>query len=217
MPRRRKRSRKSSLFVLASLRLALRGGGGYRGPVSGALVMRALSARILLILPLISAPAHASEAWTFCVAESSAGKDVWITGVFPASRDRERLEADLRAYLKGRGVTGADAQCPAPQGRQDRDGQRAIHRRRVPSQARRHAARSRRAGVRPHGANAIKTSGSARKSRAAPSGLRDRARSDRRSPRPARRRDRARSRRRACRNRASACRADPRVCGKSPR
>ena len=76
--------------------------------------MRALSARILLILPLISAPAHASEAWTFCVAASSAGKDVWITGVFPASRDRERLEADLRAYLKGRGVPGADAQCPAP-------------------------------------------------------------------------------------------------------
>ena len=76
--------------------------------------MRALPARILLILPLICAPAQASAGWTFCVAASSDGKNVWITGVFPANRDRERLEADLRAYLKGRGVSGADAQCPAP-------------------------------------------------------------------------------------------------------
>jgi hypothetical protein len=76
--------------------------------------MQASPARILLILLLLCAPAHASAGWTFCVAAASGGKDVWITGVFPASRDRERLEADLRAYLKGRGVPGADAQCPAP-------------------------------------------------------------------------------------------------------
>ncbi len=76
--------------------------------------MCALLARILLSLPLLCAPAYASAGWTFCVAASSDGKNIWITSVFPASRDRERLEADLRAYLKGRGVPGADAQCPAP-------------------------------------------------------------------------------------------------------
>ena len=76
--------------------------------------MCAFAARILLVLPLMSGAAHASPGWTFCVAASSDGKDVWITGVFPASRERERLEADLRAYLKGHGVPGADAQCPSP-------------------------------------------------------------------------------------------------------
>ena len=75
--------------------------------------MRALAVRIFA-LSLIAGPAHASSGWTFCVAEAGGGKDVWITGVFPAVRDRERLEADLKAYLKGRGVSGAVAQCPAP-------------------------------------------------------------------------------------------------------
>ncbi len=78
--------------------------------------MRAFPARIFLVLPLLSAPAYASAGWTYCVAASSDGKNIWITSVFPASRDRERLEADLRAYLKDRGVPGADAQCPAPKG-----------------------------------------------------------------------------------------------------
>ena len=75
--------------------------------------MRASVARILAI-SMIAAPAHASSGWTFCVAESGGGRDIWITGVFAAVRDRERLEADLKAYLKGRGVSGAVAQCPAP-------------------------------------------------------------------------------------------------------
>ncbi|HEY3720708.1 MAG TPA: hypothetical protein VGL41_11290 [Roseiarcus sp.] len=75
--------------------------------------MRARVAQIL-VLSLIAGPAHASAGWTFCVAEAGGGKDVWITGVFPAVRDRERLEADLKAYLRGRGVAGAVAQCPAP-------------------------------------------------------------------------------------------------------
>ena len=76
--------------------------------------MRAFVARILLISPLVSGGAHASAGWTFCVAESAGGKDIWITGVFPATRERERLEADFKIVLKNRGVGGAVAQCPAP-------------------------------------------------------------------------------------------------------
>jgi hypothetical protein len=76
--------------------------------------MRAFAAPLLPALLLIAVPAHATPGWTFCVAESARGKDIWITGVFAALRDREQLEADLKAYLKGRGVPGAIAQCPAP-------------------------------------------------------------------------------------------------------
>ncbi len=76
--------------------------------------MRAFAARILLISQIFGGSAHAGAVWTFCVAESSGGKDIWLTDVFPASRDRERLEADFKTYLKARGVGGAIAQCPAP-------------------------------------------------------------------------------------------------------
>jgi len=76
--------------------------------------MRAFAARFVLALPLLTGPAQANSGWTFCVAETSGGKDIWITGVFAAVHDRERLEADLKAYLKGRGISGAVAQCPAP-------------------------------------------------------------------------------------------------------
>ncbi|MGO4873045.1 MAG: hypothetical protein ACLPGW_21000, partial [Roseiarcus sp.] len=58
--------------------------------------------------------ARASTGWTFCVAASPGGKDVWITDVFAPGRDRERLETDLKGYLKGQGVAGAVAQCPLP-------------------------------------------------------------------------------------------------------
>jgi hypothetical protein len=75
--------------------------------------MRAFAAPLLFALPLMCAPACASSGWTFCVADAG-GKDIWITGVFPAFRDRERLEADLKSYLKSRGVSGAVAQCPTP-------------------------------------------------------------------------------------------------------
>ncbi len=56
----------------------------------------------------------ASQNWTFCIAASNRGGEVWLTGVFPARQGRERLEADVRTVLKGRGVVGADVQCPAP-------------------------------------------------------------------------------------------------------
>lgn len=61
---------------------------------------------------LVGAPARA--AWTFCVAETSTGDDVWISGVFEAGRDRDKLEGDLRAWLKTKGVANPVAQCPQP-------------------------------------------------------------------------------------------------------
>ena len=76
--------------------------------------MRFTATRIALALLLGAAPLPASAGWTFCVAAAPDGKDVWITDVFQASRDRERLEADLKSLLKGQGVVGAVAQCPLP-------------------------------------------------------------------------------------------------------
>jgi|HubBroStandDraft_1064217.scaffolds.fasta_scaffold679301_1 hypothetical protein len=68
---------------------------------------------LAILLAAFAQPAHAS--WTFCVAESDGGKQIWITGVFPAARDRELLEADFKMLLRTRGVGGAVVQCPAPQ------------------------------------------------------------------------------------------------------
>ncbi len=76
--------------------------------------MRFTAPRICLALLLAGAPARASAAWTFCVAAAPSGKDVWISDVFATSRDRQRLEADLKSYLKAQGVAGAVAQCPLP-------------------------------------------------------------------------------------------------------
>jgi hypothetical protein len=64
-----------------------------------------------------AAPALAAESgerWTFCVAASHEGKDVWISDVFSATHDRERLEGELKAYLQQHGGPNVDAQCPAP-------------------------------------------------------------------------------------------------------
>ena len=77
--------------------------------------MRSIATRSLLALLLGAAPAPASAAWTFCVAAAPGGKDIWITDVFAATRDRDRLEGDLKGYLKAMGVGGAVAQCPLPQ------------------------------------------------------------------------------------------------------
>ncbi|HEY1944107.1 MAG TPA: hypothetical protein VGH40_18495 [Roseiarcus sp.] len=76
--------------------------------------MRSFATSILLALLIGAAPAQASASWTFCLAVSPGGKDVWITDVFAAARDRERLETDLKSYLKTQGVAGATAQCPLP-------------------------------------------------------------------------------------------------------
>ena len=97
--------------------------------------MRALAARIFA-LSLIVGPAHASSGWTFCVAEAGGGRDIWITGVFPAVRDRERLEAEIEV-LPEKPRDFRHRAMPGAQGRQGRGGQRAIHGLRVPPQARR--------------------------------------------------------------------------------
>ena len=58
--------------------------------------------------------ALAQPRWTFCVASSKSGADVWITGVFAASHDRAELESTFKAVLARGGAAGADAQCPEP-------------------------------------------------------------------------------------------------------
>ena len=73
-----------------------------------------LLAPTLLLAALAAGPAAAAEHWTFCVASMLGAKDVWITDVFPAGTDRERLEADLKAFLERRGSSRIVAQCPQP-------------------------------------------------------------------------------------------------------
>jgi hypothetical protein len=65
---------------------------------------------IALSLPQLAA---AQPRWTFCVAASKSGADVWITDVFAASHDREQLESAFKAMLERSGAR-ADAQCPLP-------------------------------------------------------------------------------------------------------
>ena len=67
-------------------------------------------AAIAVCLPALANPA---PRWTFCVASSKSGADVWITGVFLAEQPRERLESAFKAMVERSGVS-ADAQCPLP-------------------------------------------------------------------------------------------------------
>jgi len=67
-------------------------------------------AAIAVCLPAV---ALAQPRWTFCVAASKSGADVWITEVFAAERDREQLESAFKAMLERTGAR-ADAQCPLP-------------------------------------------------------------------------------------------------------
>ena len=71
---------------------------------------------IALVAVVVSLPAVAlaQPRWTFCVASSKNGADVWITEVFASERDRERLESAFKAMLERMGAAGADAQCPLP-------------------------------------------------------------------------------------------------------
>lgn len=61
----------------------------------------------------LPAPADAAPRWTFCVAASKSGADVWITDVFAAERDRVELEGAFKAMVERSGAR-ADAQCPQP-------------------------------------------------------------------------------------------------------
>jgi hypothetical protein len=69
---------------------------------------------LLATAAFVPAMAHAQPRWTFCVASSKSGADVWITDVFAAERSRVELESAFKAMLERSGAAGADAQCPQP-------------------------------------------------------------------------------------------------------
>jgi hypothetical protein len=72
--------------------------------------------RLALAALIVGLPAALSAAprWTFCVAASQGGTDVWISDVFEAEDSREKLEGAFRSALARLGGTNADAQCPRP-------------------------------------------------------------------------------------------------------
>jgi hypothetical protein len=67
-------------------------------------------AAIAICLPAL---AEAAPRWTFCVAASKSGADVWITDVFAVERDRVELENAFKAMVERTGAR-AYAQCPQP-------------------------------------------------------------------------------------------------------
>jgi hypothetical protein len=71
------------------------------------------SIALIAITVWLPAFAAAQPRWTFCVAASKSGADVWITDVFAAERDREQLESAFKAMLGHEGAR-ADVQCPLP-------------------------------------------------------------------------------------------------------
>jgi hypothetical protein len=58
--------------------------------------------------------ADAETRWTFCVASALETRDVWISEVFAATLDRERLEGEFKAAVTQTGAKRVVAQCPAP-------------------------------------------------------------------------------------------------------
>ena len=116
--KRRRSGRKLALAILRS---------GFAAPIEARaerpelipkmrrLLACAFAGAVLSLVAASCAPAAAaSEMWIFCVASARGGADVWITDVFAATRDREKLERDVKAYLARQGATRVDAQCPAP-------------------------------------------------------------------------------------------------------
>ena len=65
---------------------------------------------VLAVLVAIAQPA--GKGYTFCIAE--AGDDIFVTEVFEAALDREKLEASFAARLRPRAAARPDVQCPAP-------------------------------------------------------------------------------------------------------
>jgi hypothetical protein len=74
--------------------------------------MRSPAALAALVISLPAA-AQATPRWTFCVAAAEGG-DVWISDVFMAERDRDRLEDAFRSAVARLGATNPNAQCPLP-------------------------------------------------------------------------------------------------------
>jgi hypothetical protein len=73
-----------------------------------------ISIALATIVVSLPAVALAQPRWTFCIASSKSGADIWITDVFAAERDREHLESAFRTTVERMGGAGADAQCPMP-------------------------------------------------------------------------------------------------------
>jgi hypothetical protein len=73
-----------------------------------------ISIALVAIIVSLPAVALAQPRWTFCIASSKSGADVWITDVFAAERDRVALESAFKTTVERLGVAGADAQCPMP-------------------------------------------------------------------------------------------------------
>ena len=73
-----------------------------------------LSIALTLLAFFAPPPVSAGEQWTFCVASLLGAKDVWITEVFPAGSDRERLEAEFKDVLERQSSSRVVAQCPQP-------------------------------------------------------------------------------------------------------
>jgi hypothetical protein len=67
-----------------------------------------------LFASLFAWPAFAGPLWTFCVASALGTTDVWITELFPATPNRERLEAELKGLLERAGHSRIIAQCLTP-------------------------------------------------------------------------------------------------------
>jgi hypothetical protein len=72
-----------------------------------------ISTALVAIVVSLPAAALAQPRWTFCIAASKSGADVWITDVFAAERDRVELESGFKAMVERTGAR-ADAQCPQP-------------------------------------------------------------------------------------------------------
>ena len=73
-----------------------------------------ISSALLLQLAYIGKPTAASPAWTFCVASALGTHDVWLSSLFVATTDREKLETEFRSLLERQGHSRIVAQCPQP-------------------------------------------------------------------------------------------------------
>jgi hypothetical protein len=68
-----------------------------------------------MLASCLSSAAHAAPPrWTFCIAASESGPDVWISDVFLAEGARERFETAFRSVVERLGAPRANAQCPLP-------------------------------------------------------------------------------------------------------
>ncbi len=72
--------------------------------------------RLALVALLVSLPGVvcAAPRWTFCVAAANGGSEIWLSDVFAADANREKLEGAFKAAVERLGATAANAQCPQP-------------------------------------------------------------------------------------------------------